>query len=864
MPRPLAATLLFVVGLWPAGPVAAQRAPTRPPSPPQAAPDDEEAEEEDDEDMPLPGEEGFEPYSPSTSPPAAVRTPRTICHGRRLQRVEVRGSKRVDDDDIRTTLGLRQETICTDVEVTRGVRALWELGFFDDIVVEAEPVDVDGVVVTITVTERPAIGKVVYEGNDAIAKDKLDEEVTLKEGEILSVPALMTQVGKIRDLYSKDGFFLARVHYELEKMPTDRNEVKVKFIIDEGDKITVRRIRFVGNVALGHGELTKVMQTGETGLFSFITSSNRFNREAFDEDVMRIQAYYYDQGYLEMQPGTPRVEITADRKHIDITIPVEEGPRYKIGKMRVAEVDVDGREIAPLGGRERLQGMVTQEPGEWFSRSKIGGTLEAITRFYRDRGYAKVEVLPETSMRDDERMVDVRVTIRRGPLVRIERINIRGNSKTRDRVVRREIMIAESEIYNQTQIERSRHRVEALGYFESVTLAEEDGSQPDRMVLTFEITERPTGTFQVGAGFSSIESFILTAQIQQMNLFGRGQSLSLQLQLSGIRQLAMVQFIEPYLLETQWTLMVDAFKTIRQFPDFVRDSTGGSLSLGHPIRDHRLRVFLRYRGEYVNILSRTGGLFGMAGRGAAFAAINPPQLANLFQDGFTSLVGVSLMWDSRNNRMFPTDGWFASLSSEFADRVTGSQNIFTRYQAFARFYKNIWGPFVLKVNTELGLITSRDPQGVPIFERYYLGGIFNIRGFFLNSLGPRVGIARSNDPNAPPPPLGIAVGGNVQAFYNVEIEFPLIEAVGIRGVIFTDGGNAWNLERALCEAPDPAMQNRFTDPCVFNPLAIRTSVGFGFRWLSPLGPLRFEWGIPLNRQQGENPIQFEFTIGNFF
>jgi outer membrane protein insertion porin family len=864
MSRLAAAALLLVVGLWPPGPAAAQGGPLGEPAPEPAAPPEEDEEGEDDDDLPLPGEDDLEPYAPTTEPPTVQRTPRTLCHGRRVRRIAVKGARRVDEDDIRATLNLRQGVVCTDVEITRGTRALWELGFFDDIIIEAEPIGPDEVDLTITVEERPAIAKIVYKGNDELGKDKIEEKVTLKEGEILSVPAVTTQVTKIRELYSKEGFFLARVKYELHKLPTDRNEVEVRFVIDEGEEVTIRRIRFVGNRSLSHGELTGVMQIGETGLFSFITSSNRFNREAFDEDMIRVQAYYYDHGYLEMQPGTPRVELTADRQHIDITIPVEEGPRYKIGLMRVTEIDEEGREVEPLGGRERLKGMINQQPGEWFSRSKIGETLEAITRFYRDRGYATAEVFPETSMREGERIVDVRVAIRRGPLVHIERINIRGNTKTRDAVLRREIEINESDIYNQTSIERSRDRIQRLGYFENVSISEEEGSQPGQIVLTFEVTEQATGTFQVGAGFSSIEAFILTAQIQQMNLFGRGQSLSLQLQLSGIRQLAMVQFIEPYLFGTEWSLMVDAFKTIRQFPDFVRDSTGGGFSLGHPIKDNRLRLFLRYRGEYVNIMARTGGLFGLAGMGAAFAAINPPPLANLFQDGFTSSFTLSLTWDSRNNRMFPTAGIFASASAEVADRYTGSQNIFTRYQVFARFYKKIFGPFVLKANAEMGLITSRDPTGVPIFERYFLGGIFNVRGFFLNSLGPRVGIPRATDPNAGAPTTGIAVGGNLQAFYNIELEFPLIEAVGIRGVLFHDGGNAWNLENALCQAPAPPLQNSFTDPCNVNPFAIRTSVGFGFRWLSPLGPLRFEWGIPLNRQPGENPIQFEFTIGNFF
>ncbi|MFW6066874.1 MAG: outer membrane protein assembly factor BamA [Myxococcota bacterium] len=872
MSRTRAAILLLVAGLLPAAPLRAQepdpgpRSPGAPaPSPPAPGEPPEEAPgDDDDDDLPLPGDEGDEPYAAGAEPPQIARTPRTICHGRRIRRIRVGGAQRVDPDDIRATLQLRPGTVCIDMEVTRGARALWELGFFEDIVVEGEPVGSDEIDLVVRVQERPAIGKITYVGHDDVEKKDIEEKVTLRQGEILSLPDVQKQITRIRDVYAEEGFFLAQVDYELKKMP--KGEVEVRFIIDEGGEVTVRTIRFVGNRALPGDELLDIMQTSETGFFSFITSSNTFNREAFEQDVLRLQAYYYDKGYLEMQTGRPRIELTPDREHIDITIPVNEGSRFKIGGIRVAEVDDAGQEVEPLGGPDRLREMVTQEPGEWFSRSEIGTTLQEITRFYRDRGYARTEVVPETDLRAEDRIVDVRIAIRRGPLVRVERINVRGNTKTRDQVIRREMEILENELYNQSAIEKSKERIQRLGYFERVDVSEERGSSPDRVVLNFEVAEQPTGTFQVGAGFSSIESFILTAQIQQQNLFGNGQSLSLNVQLSGIRQLAQVQFVEPYLLGTEWSLQVNALKTIQQFPDFLKDTTGGGFGFGHPIFDNRLRFFIRYRGEFVDIQARTGGLFGLGGRGGRFGALpgGGLPLANLFQDGFTSSLSFQLTWDSRNNRMFPTDGWHAQASAEVADRFLGSENVFTRYTAFARFYKKLFGPFVLKMNTELGLITSRAQDGVPIFERFFLGGIYTVRGFNLYSLGPRLGVTDRADPTAAPPPLGIAIGGNLQAFYNIEIEFPIVESLGIRGVVFTDGGNAWNLEDRFCQAPDILLQSGSTDPCNADLTAIRASWGFGFRWFSPLGPLRFEWGLPINPKSYEDAIQFEFTIGNFF
>ena len=736
---------------------------------------DADADADADQDDALPS---GNPYEVNEDPDAAITTLSGPCQGRRIIRIVVEGARRVAPDDILATMRLSRDVPCTENEVSRDARALWDLGFFNDIAIEAEPVG-SGVVLVVKVRERPEIRAVVFRGNDEISDDDLQDEVSLDVGDVLSMTAVREQVTDLRDHYASEGYFLSRVNYEVLEVDNDRNEVDVQFTIDEGPEVKVRRINLVGNRNMSDDELQAIMATGETGIFSFITSSDTFDREKFDEDVIRLQAWYYDQGYLAMSAGTPRIELTPDREYIDITIPLEEGPRFRIGEIVVREVDENGDEIETLRPAEEFRSRVPLERGDWFNRTQIAEGLLDIQREYRDAGYAFVEVEPGTDLDEDDRIVDLSLTISRGPLVRIERIVIAGNTKTRDRVIRRELQILEGDLYSQTAIESSRAFVTRLGYFERVDISEERGTASDRMVLNIEVAERATGTFQVGAGFSSIERFLITAQIQQQNLFGRGQVLSLQLQLSGIRQQIQLRFIEPWLAGTRWSLSVDAYKTIQQQIQFNQDTTGAALAFGHPIFDQRLRFSVGYRLEHVAISDRTGGFGGTAPGALQFDPTSG--FFNLFQEGRTSSVNFALTWDSRDNRQITSNGVFWRYSTEIADRALGSENIFVRHNAFARFYKNIFGPFILKLNLEFGLITSRDPGGVPGFSRYRPGGIFNIRGYPLFSLGPRVASLGGTPLGSPTRRNGAGgepIGGNMQAFYQLELEFPIVQSVG--------------------------------------------------------------------------------------
>jgi outer membrane protein insertion porin family len=456
------------------------------------------------------------------------------------------------------------------------------------------------------------------------------------------------------------------------------------------------------------------------------------------------------------------------------------------------------------------------------------------------------------------------IPVERGPLVYFERIEVRGNTKTRDKVIRRELEVAEGELFHETRLDRSKRRITALGFFERVDISTEQGSAPDRVNIYIEVTERPTGTFQVGAGFSSIENFIATAQVQQANLFGNGQSLSLQAQLSGLRQTVDLRFFEPYLLDSPFNFTISLYDQLRVFNDFSQSSQGGALTFGYPLIEPELTASLTYTLELDEVSTQTRST--LLGTSSAVSVFTRLPLANLFNDGITSSIRPALTYDTRDNRLFPTSGIYLYGSSELASTYLGSENQFLRHRFMGRFYYPLGAGFVLKLNQEAGHVTSPNADGVPIFARFFLGGILDVRGFRFRTLGPRVGLTASTDPNSAPIRNGANIGGNLMYFQNLELELPIVESVGLRGMIFTDAGNAWNLEDNYCET-SAAILYEETSPC-FNGLdslaTLRTSWGFGFRWFSPLGPLRFEWGYPFKPLPYEESYVFEFTIGNFF
>ncbi len=745
--------------------------------------------------------------------------------------------------------------------LTRDAKALWDSGFFEDISISltrsGSTVDLQ-----VSVRERPSIKALEFEGNSEVSSEDLTEHLAsvVKPGSVLNTTVLGKAVERIRDKYAEEGYFLAEASHELK--PQKDGEVLVKFIVVEHEPVTVRRITFVGNYNVPESELRDVMLTGAPGFFDFGTGG-MFRQDMFDRDILVLSSLYYDKGYLLAQLATPRIMLTPDRTGIELTITVNEGPRFKIRSLRVYERDDQGHEIEPLGGRRKLREMITARPGEFFNRATLVKDIGAIQTMYRDAGYANVEAPPQTETDAETKEVDVSIPVRRGKLTHFGRIEIRGNTKTRDKVIRREMVLEEGQLYSETGIEESKRRITQLGFFERVDISTEQGDAPDTVNINVEVTEKPTGTFQVGAGFSSIEAFIATAQVQQANLFGNGQSLALQAQISGLRQLIDVRYYEPYFMDSVFSMSANVYDQLRVYENFSQTSVGGSLSYGYPIVQPDLRLSLAYTLEDNQIsTSTTSTFFGTASAVSTFQRL---PLANLFSDGLTSSVRPTLTYDTRNNQLCPSSGIYLQGSAEFASTTLGSDNEFVKYRGIGRFYYPITDSMVLKLNSELGFVTSPNPEGVPIFARFFLGGILDLRGFPLRSIGPRLPLRASLDENAPARLNGANIGGNLMYFQNLELEFPIFDKVGIRGVVFTDLGNSWNLEKLYCSAAG-ASPYASTNPCftAASLAELRTSWGFGVRWFSPLGPLRFEWGFPFQRLPYEDSYVFEFTIGNFF
>ncbi len=801
--------------------------------------------------------------SPLAAQPSATELDESEqARGLPIAEIDVTGNRRVSKDDVLAYLREQVGQNFAPETLAQDVRELWASGFFDDIEVDMERSDA-GVVLRFIVRERPNIKQVEFVGNDELDAEDLEEGIEVKKDTILSQPAIARSIQKIRDMYAEKGYFLAEV--ESETVAQRRNEVIVRFKITEHTAVSVKRITFIGNDNIPEEELREVMFTGQSSILNF-GSGGPFRQDAFERDIAVVNALYYDRGYLTVQIYTPRVMLTPDRSGIELSITIDEGPRFKIRQFRIYERGPDGREVPPIGGRRKLRNMVRAESGQYFNRAELLEDLGAVRTLYRDHGYANVNANPDTKLHPETNEVDVIVPIQRGPMVFFDRIEVHGNTKTRDKVIRREMEIIEGEKFSETKLERSRRRVTALGYFERVDVSTTPAGSVDRVNVQVEVTERPTGTFQVGAGFSSIESFIATAQVQQANLMGNGQNVSLNAQLSGIRRLVNFSLFEPYFLDSKFRFSINLFNQLRQYIDFSQETLGGSLTWGYPLIEPELSASITYTLEDNQVSTeRSTSIFGSTIPTSSFRQL---PLFNLFDDGLTSSIRPSLTYDSRDNRLFPTSGIYLNGSSELSLAQFGADTEFWRNTLTGRFYYPLGGGAVIKLNTELAVITSPNQEGVPIFARFFLGGILDVRGFLFRSISPRIPLKGNLDNNALPIQEGggARFGGNLMFFDNLELEFPIFQEVGIRGVIFTDAGNTWNLEGKYCsfESGVPYEVNK---PCFDFPgdlSKLRTSWGFGLRWFSPLGPLRFEWGFPFVPLPYEESNRFEFTIGNFF
>jgi outer membrane protein insertion porin family len=798
----------------------------------------QDGELEDEEPPP----EGLDPAQTATVPEG-----RPATEGQTIDVIQVVGNRRVEADSILQRVQTREGQPLDLEQISQDIQRVFDLGYFSDIQVDATVTAQGELVVSFIVEEKPAIAEIRYEGNDEIGVDEIEEVVNLERFAILDISKVQRNAQKIRDLYAEQGYYLAEVDYEITEREGRADLAVVTFEIQEYAKVQVKKITFLGNEQLSDEQLSGIMATREGSYFSFLTDFGNFQEEAFEADLQRLTAFYYNHGYVQVNVQRPSIRLSRDKRFLYITISVEEGEQYFAGG-----IDIKGDLISE---KDELFKLVELEKGDVFDYGRMRQDIERVRDLYRNAGYAYVNVNPLTRINKETKIVDLTYDIQQGNKVYVGRIDIVGNRKTRDYVIRRELRIEEGELFSAAALDASKRQIQRLGYFDKVEVTTQRGARDDLINVLVQVNETRTGTFQVGAGFSSTESFIANAQISQNNLLGRGQSLSFQAQLSSIRTLFNLKFSEPWLLGSRWNFSFDLYNFEYAFQDFTRQSTGGNLTFGYPISEAfnleipgDLVASLTYKLEDVEVTA--GGQSGSSSGGTGA----------LFGGGLTSSVQGGVFYDTRDNRLFPSEGQFSSAKTEFADRsFTFSQNEFLKFDLETRAYFPLFWEFVLRLQGELGYVTNIDPEGtVPLFERYFVGGPTTVRGFERYSLGP----VREVADNAGDPATNLdsfRIGGNKRLIFTAEIEFPIFTAAGIKGVVFTDLGNAFDNDQPLTLVPDlfAEQDERFEN-------ALRTSVGFGFRWLSPIAPLRFEWGIPLERLRGEQPVVFDFSIGNAF
>ncbi len=734
-----------------------------------------------------------------------------------IHSLEVVGNVKTDSE---TLLKNVQSTVGSSFSKDRiheDIKRLYQMGIFSEIQVEKEN-QAGGLKLLIRVREKPDVGRIVIQGAKEVSESKVRDEIVQKPFQILDENKIAESKAKIKELYAKEGMGFALITSEVEPSKTQKNEVDLVFQITENKASKIEKVTFEGNKAFSSRKLQGFLKSKPKGILSFLTGSGKYRDEMIDRDVAFLTYQYLNQGYLKAQVERPEVIPMPSGKGIELRFRIHEGQKYRVNQITVAgDVLTTSEEI--LSHFENLK-------GNYFSQKVLEEDLLGVEEMYGNQGYAFANIRPRPFPDDAKKEVDIEINIDKGQKTIIEKINITGNTVTRDKVIRRELMVKENSLYNETLLRKSKARVEALGFFESVEFATPKGSAEDRLVLNIHVKEKSTGSFSVGAGFSSVESFLFTASVSKQNFLGLGISGSLLAELSKKRQQFSLQFTDPYFLDTRWILNGEFSKILVHYDDFDRDSIGGELDLGHHLFEHS-SFSLGYRFEDVKVDS--------------FSVI-VPEFFKKDASGITSSLVANAQRDTRNNRLFATKGSFNQVSLEYAG--LGGDNDFLRVDGSSRWYIPVPLPknSAIKANARIGYIKSLNDRPVPLFERYFTGGINSLRGFQPRTIGPSLQIPSSSTGADET----FVFGGNKLLLFNLEYEFPLYDAAGFRGVIFADAGNAFGEDEN------------------FNLLKLRANYGFGLRWISPFGPLRFEWGLPFKRKPGEEKMVFNFTIGSLF
>lgn len=752
----------------------------------------------------------------------------------KIKAIEVSGNRKIEKDAILSKLVSKVGETYSAQSIREDVETLFKMGFFNDIEVRRQ-VTGSEVVINYKFLEKPSVTEILYEGNDEVKSEDIADAAGLKAFQLLNMNRVKEAVEKIQKLYEDKGFFLAKVDVEVQNIVKDET-VRLIFRVQENDKVKVKKITFLGNANLPEGQLKSKMLTQEGGFFSGLSGSGQYKQEMFERDVQILRFLYWNMGYVQAKVDRPQVTVTPDKKNIYITIRIEEGDQYQVG-----DVDFAGDILFP---KQELFDAIRIDDNGVFAYDVLQRDISELTAKYGDLGYAYANVIPRTAFNAKERKVNLIFEFDKGSKVYFGKINMVGNTKTRDKVIRRELKVREGELYNETRRRESLENIQRLGYFEEVNFKTSiDPENTDIMNVDIAVKERNTGQIQLGAGYGSTQGFTLQGSVNQANFLGKGQNLGASLNLSDTSSYYSFSFTEPYFRDTLWSIGADIYQSANSARvDYNEEHSGAALRFGHPIAEY-LRGYLRYKYDDTKLLTK----FDSAGQPITDPDIFPLNTAS----GVTSSLQATIEYDTRNDRQMPTKGLYSSASYEYAG--LGGDLKYTRMNGNFRFYRGLFWDVVWRNNLQYSQIDPIDGVEVPFSELYLLGGPYSLRGYRSY----RVGKMRYSDKTYQallatgrytPEEARIQAmrffGGTRQAIYQTELQFPLVKEAGIMGAGFFDIG---------------AADDVITDDKFF------MNVGFGIRWYSPIGVLRFEWGFPLNRDPNyQDATVFEFSIGPSF
>lgn len=728
-----------------------------------------------------------------------------------IREIRVEGTQRIEPETVRSYLAIQPGDPYDADRVDRSLKSLFATGLFADVTLRRE-----GDALVVRVVENPIINRIAFEGNSKLEDETLQQEIQLRPRVVYTRTKVQSDVKRILDLYRRNARFAATV--EPKVIPLDQNRVDLVFEIDEGPTTGIKGITFIGNKRFTDGQLREVIQTTESRWWRFLTTDDSYDPDRITYDRELLRRFYLSEGYAEFRVLSAVAELAPERDGFYVTYTLDEGERYKFGKIDIA---TELKNLDP----EDLRPFLAMKEGDWYNADLIEKTINQITDAVGNRGYAFVDVRPRPTLNRDQHVVDLVFDVNEGPRVFVERIDVVGNVRTLDKVIRREFRLVEGDAFNTSRLRRSQQRIRNLGFFKKVEVKNEQGSAPDKTVITVEVEEQSTGELSLGAGFSTTEGPLADISIRERNLLGRGQDLRAAFLISGRTQQIDLSFTEPYFLDRNIAAGFDVFRIERDNQDqssFDQLSMGGVLRAGFQVTEN-LRETARYtlRSDDIRNVKPTASRFIRDQEG----------------ERSTSAIGHTLFYDRRDNRLDPTEGYFASLSNDLAG--LGGDSRYIRTRVAGGYYYPVAPPsWVLSFTGEVGHIQGLG-QDVGIQDRFFIGGD-TLRGFKTGGIGPR------------DVTTGDALGGNTFGTGSVALQFPLglPQELGVAGRVFTDFGTLFNLDQS--------------GPGIVDKASLRASLGTGVSWKSPFGPIRVDFAVPVVKESFDETELFRISFGTRF